>query len=202
MEDQFFKIMAAKSDQELIAIVTVDKNKYQSAAIEAANQEIQIRNIDAGAFVTITEKLTEFKVQSDDLDAIRATTGTRFAHGLIDSVLFSFFFIFFISIVASFRLSGTGNGIASWTILLIWVFLYYGFMEFHFQKTFAKMMTGTKVLMADGTKPTLNDILLRTVCRLIPFDNFSFFFAKSGFHDKFSNTIVVKDVRKSIQTKS
>jgi len=198
MEDQFVKIMAAKSDLELIAIVTVDKRKYQPVAIEAANHEIQIRNIDADVFETGTENLTEAKVKLDHLDAIRATTATRFAHGLIDSVLFSFFFILLISIVASFRLSGTGNGVASWTILLVWIFLYFGFMEFHFQKTFAKMMTGTKVLMVDGTKPRLNDILMRTVSRLIPFDNLSFLFAKSGFHDKFSNTIVVKDVRKNI----
>lgn len=195
MDDQFTKVMAAKSDRELIQIVTVDKNKYQPAAVESAVREIEFRNIDAGKIEAITEKITEAKVQSDGLDAVKASTATRFLNALIDTFLFFFTVIFLISCIGFFQLSGTGNAIASWTILLGWFLFYYGFMEFHFQKTFAKMMTGTKVLMANGTKPSRNDILMRTVCRLIPFDNLSFLFAKNGFHDKFSNTIVVKEVR-------
>jgi|SRR6218665_637077 len=195
MDDQFTKVMAAKNNQELIQIITVDKNKYQPAAIESAKREIELRNIDAGKIEAITEKITEAKVQSDGLDAVKASTAIRFLNALIDTFLFFFMVIFLISCIGFFQLSGTGNAIASWTILLGWFFFYYGFMEFHFQKTFAKMITGTKVLMANGTKPSLNDILMRTVCRLIPFDNLSFLFAKNGFHDKFSNTIVVKEVR-------
>jgi uncharacterized RDD family membrane protein YckC len=66
-------------------------------------------------------------------------------------------------------------------------------MEHKFQKTVGKFITRTKVVNLNGEKPTLNDIMVRTFCRLIPFDRLSFFFAKNGFHDGISNTRVIKD---------
>ncbi|GEP49609.1 hypothetical protein FNO01nite_02810 [Flavobacterium noncentrifugens] len=195
MKNQFTKVMADKTNEELIEIVTVDKNKYQAEALEAAIAEISFRNIDTVKMEAVAKKFTKAKAESDSLEAVWASSATRFANCVIDSVIFFFVFFFFVNMITFFRFSGLGNGIVSWTLLFGWPFFYYGFMEYHFQKTFAKMMTRTTVLMTDGTKPSKKDIFIRTICRLIPFDNFSYLFAKSGFHDKFSNTIVVKDAR-------
>jgi hypothetical protein len=42
----------------------------------------------------------------------------------------------------------------------------------------------------DGSKPGLRTILLRTLCRFIPFEPFSFF-GERGWHDGLSDTLVV-----------
>lgn len=41
-------------------------------------------------------------------------------------------------------------------------------------KTIGKYITKTIVVMEDGSKPKASDIVLRSLCRLIPFDAFSF----------------------------
>ena len=59
-----------------------------------------------------------------------------------------------------------------------------------------KFVTGTMVLMEDGSKPTFKDIFIRSLCRLIPFEAFSFLGAEGrGWHDSMSDTYVV-DVKK------
>ncbi|MEC8885384.1 MAG: RDD family protein, partial [Bacteroidota bacterium] len=71
--------------------------------------------------------------------------------------------------------------------------LYQGLTEYFFQKTVGKYITKTIVVTKDGKKPDAGTIALRTLCRLIPFDRLSFLITKNGFHDRFSNTQVVKD---------
>ncbi len=66
-------------------------------------------------------------------------------------------------------------------------------MEIKFQKTLGKFVTKTKVVKLNGEKPTNEDIITRTFCRLIPFDRISFLFVKNGIHDFLSKTKVVKD---------
>ncbi|PCE63907.1 hypothetical protein B7P33_11640 [Sediminicola luteus] len=40
MENEFAKVMSERTDQELIKIVTIERGKYNSTAIEAADAEI------------------------------------------------------------------------------------------------------------------------------------------------------------------
>ena len=46
MENNFDDIMAKRSDEELIAIITIDKNKYQESAVISALKEFEYRNLD------------------------------------------------------------------------------------------------------------------------------------------------------------
>jgi hypothetical protein len=69
--------------------------------------------------------------------------------------------------------------------------LYFSVMEFKF-KTLGKFITKTKVVIK-GRKPSINDIMRRTFCRLIPFDRLSFLFMENGIHDGLSNTRVIKE---------
>ena len=46
MNSDFKDVMSKRTDEELIKIVTVDRNKYQPLAIESAEEEIKNRNID------------------------------------------------------------------------------------------------------------------------------------------------------------
>jgi len=59
-------------------------------------------------------------------------------------------------------------------------------------KTIGKMLTGTKVIDANGNKPDFKTILIRSLCRFVPFDGLSFLFADAGgWHDQWSKTKVV-----------
>ncbi len=81
-------------------------------------------------------------------------------------------------------------------LTLIIYFTYYILFETLLHRTLGKFITQTKVVMEDGSKPGVLDIILRTLCRLIPFEFFSFLGEKGrGWHDSMSNTYVV-DIKK------
>ena len=75
--------------------------------------------------------------------------------------------------------------------------IYYIPQEALLGKTLGKFVTGTRVVSAAGTKPTLLQIVGRTFSRMIPFDAFSFLFAGGnypvGWHDSLSKTRVILD---------
>ena len=73
-------------------------------------------------------------------------------------------------------------------------FLYYFILETTTGQSIGKMLTVTKVLTEDGEKPDTKAIAIRSVCRMIPFEPFSFFGSTDlGWHDTISKTIVVKN---------
>ncbi|ASK30559.1 hypothetical protein CEY12_10755 [Chryseobacterium sp. T16E-39] len=72
-------------------------------------------------------------------------------------------------------------------------------------RSLGKLITGTKVIMIDGSTPTVGNYLLRNIIRGIPFvDQLSFLADKSGLHDKWSQTCVIikKDYEAELQLKS
>ena len=70
--------------------------------------------------------------------------------------------------------------------------LYYFMFESLTFRTLGKYATNTKVVMHNGEEPTPRDILIRSLCRMIPFNALSFFGAKGkGWHDSISKTYVV-----------
>ena len=83
-----------------------------------------------------------------------------------------------------------GSGIVLLRILL--VVGYNIVLESTTGKTIGKMVTGTIVVLEDGSKPTTDKIVARSFLRLIPFNAFSFLFLNGvGWHDTISGTGVV-----------
>ena len=72
-------------------------------------------------------------------------------------------------------------------------FAYYLVAEYFFGKTLAKLVTKTYVTTEYNEKPGFTAILIRTLCRYIPFEYISFLWSRVGWHDKFSKTYVVKN---------
>lgn len=118
--------------------------------------------------------------------------GRRFANFVIDTfVIYIIFFIFF------FALALTGDydpeGGLQYTIYLF-MFAYHALMEGLTGKTIGKYITKTKVVTEDGEKPTMKTALIRTLCRFIPFEAFSFFGTPcQGWHDSLAKSKVVND---------
>ena len=197
MENEFAKVMSERTDEELIKIVTVEREKYNPTAIVAANAEVEKRNIDTSEFEKIREKATAGKEQKEKVDFNVVGLGTRFVNSLIDTLLL--YVIGFIIALIMFIFSGLSSGIdllvgtIGYLLLFGSFFGYYIIMEIKYQKTIGKFITKTKVVNLNGDKPKSKDIIIRTLCRLIPFDALSFLFAKNGFHDIISKTRVVKD---------
>jgi len=68
---------------------------------------------------------------------------------------------------------------------------YYFILELLFQQTIGKLHNNATVRYT-GTK--LRSIFIRTICRFIPFEAFSFF-GKEGWHDMISNTAVKRSAK-------
>lgn len=128
-----------------------------------------------------------------------ATVGQRIANYLIDVVIF-YIVIIVIMVPLILRLASSGGSAdaggfiaISYLITFGIFFAYYIFMEGGKGKTIGKMVTKTKVITTDGTPMTYGKAALRTVCRIVPFEFISVFLDTSMWHDKWSNTRVVKD---------
>jgi uncharacterized RDD family membrane protein YckC len=79
------------------------------------------------------------------------------------------------------------------TIGVFLLMIYYNLFEVFFSTTIGKLITHTIVVDENGEKPTSHAILLRTICRLIPFDALSYLGTPArGWHDSMSKTYVVK----------
>ena len=116
---------------------------------------------------------------------------TRFLHLIIDTFIRYIIMIGFI-----FAIEAVGIDSDSEFGLLFYVpyMLYHPIMEYYYGKTVAKMMTKTTVVNLDGSKLTFGGAVIRSLCRLIPFDAFSFLGSTAvGWHDSISKTRVVKD---------
>ncbi|MBF0538555.1 MAG: protein kinase [Nitrospirae bacterium] len=81
-----------------------------------------------------------------------------------------------------------GEGLVFITLYI----MYYTVMEGMAGKTVAKFITHTRVVMADGLRVPVSNIIIRSLSRAIPFEPFSFLLNKD-WHDAMSRTIVIDD---------
>ena len=80
----------------------------------------------------------------------------------------------------------------SWPLMLSVRMLYYTTFEGLSGRTLGKLVTGTKVIAANGDKPAWKQIALRSLVRFVPFDGLSFLGSDYGWHDRWSGTRVVR----------
>ena len=190
MNQDFKDVMLKRSDYDLIKIVTVDKNKYQSLAVKAAEEEIKKRNIDSTKIEQVKIDLIAKIEKQQEFEAKKVSSLTRFLNFIIDTIVWIIIFA-----ILAFQLNANDavQMLLAYILLFASYIGYYTFMETKYQKTIGKFITKTKVVNKNGTKPNGGEILQRTFCRLIPFDRISFLFTPSGFHDRLSCTTIIKD---------
>ncbi len=87
---------------------------------------------------------------------------------------------------AQMQLIGMGLGI-------LVVLSYYIILEGVFKITIGKLLTGTRVVNAQGGDASFGQIVGRSFARMIPFEAFSFLFGDktTGWHDSLSGTRVI-----------
>src|SRR5687768_15545256 len=128
----------------------------------------------------------------DPVEFSMASKGLRFANYLIDVILFRIL-SYGIGYALGMFLINTSimdNQIVFTLFailfeLVLFVF-YFALQEFLMKgRTIGKFITGTKVVLIDGNEPDFNTYLIRSVSRLVPFEQFSFF-GEIGWHDAWS----------------
>ena len=122
-----------------------------------------------------------------------APPGQRFANLSLDYIGFMFTSVFvgvaFVIVAPDFDIDSVPDQLFGIIIMI----LYYVVCETLTGRTLGKLVTGTKVVAADGGRLRLLRVLGRTLSRFIPFEAFTFISGnKPGLHDSLSGTIVVR----------
>ncbi len=123
-----------------------------------------------------------------------ATTSQRFINYIIDHFLISFFAFLLGAILAWIERDVAMLKLYGSTLGIVMTITYYFICENAFLKTLGKIITKTRVISIDGSDPTAKQIIIRTLCRLIPFEAFSFFGGNGhpvGWHDRLSRTRLI-----------
>lgn len=133
---------------------------------------------------------------------VSVSQGTRFVNFLIDMVVINVLSFVVGAAVAVFAISGGADidspdyfvwEVTAQVLAYAMIISYFIVMEAATGRTFGKLITGTKVVDAQGRAPTLGQIIGRSFARMIPFEPFSYFGkVPRGWHDTLSKTYVVK----------
>jgi uncharacterized RDD family membrane protein YckC len=144
----------------------------------------------------------EFEIEYD----LRANTWRRLANLLIDlAVQYCLGMLVgvicalltYINVYGPYLFVANMNRLEQYLLGSVIAFVYYfTFESLTGGRTIGKYITNTKVLTWYGSRPSAGVIAKRSLCRLIPFEAFSFLTeSPRGWHDSLSNTVVV-DIKK------
>ena len=124
---------------------------------------------------------------------VPASNGRRFGTLLVDYVMFMLL-SFCIGLVVALLFGDRGmkalESIPDFVLGLFILSVYYIFFEGLWARTPGKLVFGTVVVTETGTKPSIKQVVGRTLCRFIPFEALSCLGGR-GWHDSIPKTHVV-----------
>lgn len=149
----------------------------------------------------LVQKEEEIKA-SNTLNSRAASKGKRLANYFIDYIILiiiNFNIGMVIGVIIGMFYPEYFDYIDSIGLLEQYIFgtivgtVYYTLFESITGRSIGKLITKTKVVNEEGGKPTFHALLIRSLCRFIPFEAFSFLGAETkGWHDTISNTRVIE----------
>ena len=148
-----------------------------------------------------TKYMLQFvKIKTDEQSLpILSNNSDRFINYILDRMICIYSFTVNYSIITIILQNGYINAEPNFSVPFVIFaialynnFVYYFSLEAFFSLTPAKLISNT--ISVDNSNQILNlkNALIKTLCRFIPFDNFSFLLGSNGFHDSVSNTKVLK----------
>jgi uncharacterized RDD family membrane protein YckC len=120
-----------------------------------------------------------------------ASAWKRLANYIIDKIIIQV--LYYLSIICLQFIPGLMRE-TNWIIIPFYFGIhgaYYILLEYLNGKTIGKYITDTSVLHESGKNPSLKNIIIRSLCRHIPFEGFSYIGGTAGWHDLVSKTTVV-----------
>lgn len=170
-----------KTSKELLHIyISNNKNKWSDEAFEAIKNILLERNIPIPEQDKFIQKPDEKSNGNKN-----ALPTKRLVNYIIDNVVLSI--LIFLMVLS---LNEIDFPFLYPTLIY---FLYYFIFESTSGKTIGKIITKTKVIKWDGSKPEFFYIGLRTLCRFIPLEPFFMKKDYTWLHDSLSSTMVVSD---------
>jgi len=158
---------AKKTDQELLELFT-------SNLMVTSKHELNSQN-------DITKEMAARGV------IVPATSGQRIGNYIIDMIIV--YALFYLLGMTDLGTLIENNARSAFPVIYL---LYYISLEAGFGQTLGKLVTGTKVVNKDSTSLTLERVIGRALCRLIPFEILSFVGRRPrGWHDSISKTMVI-----------
>ena len=127
-----------------------------------------------------------------------ASTGKRFANYIIDIIGF-YIVAIVLAIVAEIVSPGKvdalqENTLGQYAVIYALLVVYYTVFEGSFNgKTPGKFITRTRAVTENGQPLTWKDAISRSLCRLIPFEPFTYLGNELGWHDTISHTMVIDE---------
>ncbi|MGH1347728.1 MAG: RDD family protein [Nannocystales bacterium] len=120
-----------------------------------------------------------------------ASRGRRFGNLMIDGIVLGVVVSALFSVFDELGFEPEGF-VLQWVPEILGYLLTYVVPETFLGRTVGKFATGTKVVDVRGGKPSVGQVLGRTLIRLVPFDGLSFLWGdNTGWHDQWSRTLVV-----------
>ncbi len=121
-----------------------------------------------------------------------ADKGSRLMNYIIDKIVFIFIIFLHAMILDGWLgiIPEEGSPFLGIYFFFLYV-MYHSIFEQLFKKTPGKFITKSIVMKEDESEIKFKNILIRNMCRLIPFDPMSFMGSTKGWHDKLSKTKVV-----------
>jgi len=156
-----------------------------------------------GSFAEDSEIIKQLELEKieNEINEKMASQGKRFLNYLLDLafiMIFIFVFYFILGIILALVAPSTlsdmeeGNILLQYLVSFIVSMIYYTSFEAVTGRSIAKYITKTKVVTEIGEKPNFKIIVIRSLCRFIPLEAFSFLFNDgSGWHDTISRTKVI-----------
>jgi hypothetical protein len=141
----------------------------------------------------LSEKIVIRTNSFDDIhQAIAQEKTERFWNYMVD-IFMSLFLILPLTTYFYYRFSeGRSNPFYQMLFMILFFVLYYTLTEGLFKVTFGKIITKSTVIDEKGEIISFDKSIGRTLCRLIPFEPFSFLLKERGWHDSITDTYVVK----------
>lgn len=186
--------MNSLTDLEILNILTDDRELFHTSQIASAQIIAEKRGLDVYLYLNDREAYHRISRKEKVIDN-RASNKLRFINYLLDLFICILIIIIIDVIVDNF---GSLRVEYNWdNYFKLWIigirFIYYSIQEGIWNRTLGKLVTKTLVVTEKNQTPTLSKILMRTACRFIPLQAFSFLFMKNGFHDTFSKTKVIEE---------
>ncbi|WP_343702972.1 RDD family protein [Chitinophaga sp.] len=123
--------------------------------------------------------------------------GTRFANSLLDNI--GYYIIYYL-VYAMWR-EPVEPGVwldRLWQDTLMSFAIYFGYYVVFESalkgRTPGKLITGTVAVKTDGSALTFNDVVIRSLTRLIPIEPLSIFWGEL-WHDKFADSTVIRKIK-------
>jgi uncharacterized RDD family membrane protein YckC len=195
--------LGKSKDQDAVPALIIAYNDKDSSVRQNAVEGLKIiRSKEAVEFLVShdIEKVALITEQPIQATLQAAPNSRRFINLAVDTIIYeviSFFVMYPLAKLAFGESVGTNFWI-SWLFGLSTLFLYYFIFEMAFQRTPGKFLTGTRVVLEDGSRPDAATIAKRALCRFVPFEVLSQYTGKdpnqmgTWWHDRWTNTRVIQ----------